>query len=175
MMVQAHNSNYEGRLQLFPNATLKISHLQKTDSSVYQVYLEDAMGKERIESVSLKVYDLVPKPIVSAEVTRVGPELCEATLHCSVGLEGVTYEWIGTDKLPLEGTGASEQHVSFNPSLETYICKVSNPVSSNTALLTYRHPCSWTDESSAAAPCTTISVLMALGHLLLLLFLLTVA
>ncbi|XP_075301358.1 CD48 antigen isoform X4 [Opisthocomus hoazin] len=170
---QYPNSTYKGRLELFPNDTLKISSLQKSDSSMYQVYLEDEVGKEHVESILLTVYDLVPKPTVTAKVIRDELERCSATLECSVELEGVTYEWIFPSKLPLEGAGASEQHISFNPLVETYICKVSNPVSSDNASLTYRHPCSWTGESSAAASCTTTSVLVALGHLLLLLLLLT--
>ncbi|XP_072702900.1 CD48 antigen-like [Ciconia boyciana] len=168
--IQYPNSTYKGRLELFPDNTLKISRLQKSDSSIYQVYLEDEMGKEHIQNILLTVYDLVPKPTVNAKVIRNDPERCEVTLKCSVGLEGVTYEWIPSSKLPQEGTRASEQHVSFNPLIQTYTCKVSNPVSSNYALLTYRHPCSWTGESSAAASCTTTSVLV-LGHLLLLFFL----
>ncbi|XP_076215995.1 CD48 antigen-like isoform X2 [Aptenodytes patagonicus] len=166
--VQYPNSTYKGRLELFPNNTLKISSLQKTDSSMYQVYLEDEVGKEHIESILLTVYDLVPKPTVNAKVIGDDPAWCKATLQCSVGLEGVTYEWIPPSKLPLEGVGASEQHVSFDPLIETYICKVSNPVSSNNASLTYRYPCSWTGEFSAAASCTTTSMLVALGHLVLL-------
>ncbi|KAM9264485.1 CD48 antigen [Morus bassanus] len=168
---QSTNSTNKGRMELFSNSTLKISYLQKSDSSVYQVYLEDNTGNEDIENILLTVYDLVPKPTVNAKVIRDDPVWCEATLECSVGLEGVTYEWIPASKLLLEGTGASK-HVSFNPSVKTYICKVSNPVSSNNASLTYRHPCLWTGESSAAASCTAASVLVALGHLL---FLLTLA
>ncbi|XP_042640418.1 CD48 antigen-like isoform X2 [Tyto alba] len=169
--VQYPNSTYKGRLELFPNNTLKISHLQKSDSSMYQVYLEDEVGEEHIENILLTVYDLVPKPTVNVKVVRDDLTWCKATLECSVGLEGVTYEWISPSKLPLEGVGASVQHVSFDPSTETYICKVSNPVSSNNASLTYRHPCSWAGESSAASSCATTSVLMALGHHLLLLLL----
>ncbi|XP_074422492.1 CD48 antigen-like isoform X1 [Larus michahellis] len=189
--VQYPSTTYKGRLKLFLNYTLKISHLQKSDSSVYQVYLEDKNGKEHIESILLKVYDPVPKPTVKAKVIRDEPALCKVTLECSVGLEGVTYEWIPPRKLLLNGSGGSEQLVSFNPSTETYICKVSNPVSSNYASLTYKHPCSWigitphrhgahrrwqnSGESSAAASRTVTSVLVALGHLLLLLLLLVLA
>lgn len=50
------NSSYKGRLELFPNNTLKISCLQKNDSSMYQVYLEDEVGKEYIENILLTVY-----------------------------------------------------------------------------------------------------------------------
>ncbi|XP_074895617.1 CD48 antigen-like isoform X5 [Buteo buteo] len=169
------NSSYKGRLELFPNNTLKISCLQKNDSSMYQVYLEDEVGKEYIENILLTVYELVPKPTVNAKVINGDSTWCKATLECSVGLEGVTYEWIPPTKFPLEDVGASEQHVSFDPLIETYTCKVSNPVSSNNASLTYRHPCSWTGESSAAAACTTTSMLVVLGHLLPLFFLLSLA
>lgn len=91
----------------------------------------------------LPLADPVPKPTVKAKVIRDEPALCKVALECSVGLEGVTYEWIPPRKLLLNGSGGSEQLVSFNPSTETYICKVSNPVSSNYASLTYKHPCSW--------------------------------
>ncbi|KAM9626165.1 CD48 antigen-like isoform 7-T8 [Morphnus guianensis] len=144
------NSTYKGRLELFPNNTLKISCLQKNDSSMYQVYLEDEVGKEHIENILLTVYELVPKPTVNAKVIRGDSTWCKATLECSVGLEGVAYEWIPPSKLLLEDAGASEQHVSFDPLIETYTCKVSNPVSSNNASLTYRHPCSWTAVEQAS-------------------------
>ncbi|XP_010084050.1 PREDICTED: CD48 antigen-like, partial [Pterocles gutturalis] len=174
--VRYPNNIYKGRLELFPNNTLKISYLQKNDSSVYQVYLEDQAGKEHIENILLTVYDLVPKPTVHAKVMRDDSGRCKATLECSVGLEGVTYEWITPSKLLPEGAGSSKQNVSFDPLTEIYICKVSNPVSSNNASLTYWHPCSWTGESSAAASCTTTRVLVHLGQLLLLLlFLLNLA
>lgn len=47
---------FKGRLELFENYTLKISHLGIGDSSEYQLYLEDNSGKETIETVLLKVY-----------------------------------------------------------------------------------------------------------------------
>ncbi|XP_009986748.1 PREDICTED: CD48 antigen-like, partial [Tauraco erythrolophus] len=142
--VQYPNNAYKGRLRLFSNNTLKISSLQKTDSSTYQVYLEDEAGKEHIENILLTVYDPVPKPTVSVKVIGNDPARCEATLECSVGLQGVTYKWILPNKHSLESQDASKLHVAFDASIETYICKVSNPVSSNNASLTYKHPCSWT-------------------------------
>uniref|UniRef100_A0A672TZ06 CD48 antigen-like n=1 Tax=Strigops habroptila TaxID=2489341 RepID=A0A672TZ06_STRHB len=163
------NNSYRGRLELFPNNTLKISRLQKNDSSMYQLYLEDEMGKGLIENVLLTVYELVPKPTVKAKVVTGNPEQCEATLECSVGLEGVTYEWISPSEFQWDRVSASELLVSLNPSPDTYTCRVSNPVSSNNASLIYRHPCSWTDESSSATSCTTTSVLVALALQLLLL------
>ncbi|XP_016161305.1 PREDICTED: CD48 antigen-like, partial [Ficedula albicollis] len=85
--------------------------------------------------------DLVPKPHVGA-TTSGDAQQCNATLNCSVSLQGVTYEWIPLQNLPRnDGPVLS---VSFNPAVETYVCRVSNPVSSNNASLTYRPPCSWT-------------------------------
>ncbi|XP_057277833.1 CD48 antigen-like [Pezoporus wallicus] len=163
------NNSYWGRLELFSNNTLKISRLQKSDSSVYQLYMEDETGKGLTESILLTVYELVPKPTVNAKVIRGDLEQCEATLECSVGLEAVTYEWISHSKIQMKRISASELHVLLSSSPDTYTCKVSNPVSSNNASLIYTHPCSWTGESSSAASCTTTIVLVALAlHLLLL-------
>uniref|UniRef100_A0A8C6J997 Uncharacterized protein n=1 Tax=Melopsittacus undulatus TaxID=13146 RepID=A0A8C6J997_MELUD len=137
------NNSYWGRLELFPNNTLKISHLQKSDSSMYQLYMEDETGKGVIEK-------LVPKPTVNAKVIRGDAEHCEATLECSVGLKAVTYEWISPSKAHWNRTSTSELHVSLSSSPDTYTCKVSNPVSSNNASLIYRHPCSWTGTAERA-------------------------
>ncbi|XP_009862994.1 PREDICTED: signaling lymphocytic activation molecule-like [Apaloderma vittatum] len=108
---------YKGRLELFPNNTLKISSLGKNDSNLYQVYLENDRGEEHVEDIHLTVYDLVPKPMVEANVTK--------------------------SPLPVEA-GVSRWGITSAPSAQTYICKVSNPVSSNNASLSYRPPCSWT-------------------------------
>ncbi|XP_041876484.1 SLAM family member 8 [Corvus kubaryi] len=160
------------RLELFENYTLKISHLRVGDSSEYRLYLEDDSGKENVERILLKVYDLVPKPKVSA-VTNGDSQRCDAILNCSVALQEVTYEWIPPQKLPMKGDPVLR--VSFDPKVETYVCKVSNPVSSNNASLTYRHPCSWTGESSSVTSCPTPGALVALGHLILLFLLLAMA
>nr|XP_009673277.1 PREDICTED: uncharacterized protein LOC104144155 isoform X2 [Struthio camelus australis] len=50
------DSTFRGRLQLFPNYTLQISYLQKSDSGTYWVYLEDKAGKEHGESIRLTVH-----------------------------------------------------------------------------------------------------------------------
>ncbi|KAM6309218.1 CD48 antigen-like [Podargus strigoides] len=166
------NGVYKGRLELYPNNTLKMSFLQENDSSVYQVYLEDEAGKEHIENILLRVYGPVPKPALTAKVISHDPTRCNVTLVCLVKLKEVTYEWIIPRTVPLKSEKSSELHLSFDPSLVTstskVTCKVSNPVSSNNASLTYRFPCTWTGESSTAS-CTTCSVLVVLGHLLLLL------
>ncbi|XP_005058949.1 PREDICTED: CD48 antigen isoform X2 [Ficedula albicollis] len=164
-------SRFLGRLELLDNHTLKMSDLSVGDSSEYRLYLEDDTGKESVQRVRLRVYDLVPKPHVGA-TTSGDAQQCNATLNCSVSLQGVTYEWIPLQNLPRnDGPVLS---VSFNPAVETYVCRVSNPVSSNNASLTYRPPCSWTGESSSVT-CATPSALVTLGHLVLLFLLLPVA
>ncbi|XP_032060181.1 CD48 antigen-like [Aythya fuligula] len=160
------NGPFKDRLELFPNNTLKISCLQKNDSNSYWVYLEDVAGKEHTYSVYLKVYDVVPKPTVRAIVNGDNPERCDVTLECWVQLEDVTYEWMPASRVMPMGSN-STLPLSFNPSLETYTCRASNPVSSSSAQLTLRHPCSWTAESSAVPTATKTSMLMLLGHLLL--------
>ncbi|XP_032608724.3 CD48 antigen [Taeniopygia guttata] len=164
-------SRFWGRLELLENATLRVSQLGLADSGEYHLYLEDDTGRESVEKVRLKVYDLVPKPHVVA-TTNGDPWQCNATLSCSVGLQEVTYEWI-TPQKPLMKEGPVLK-VSFNPVVETYVCKVSNPVSSSNASLTFHHPCSWTDESSSVA-CATPSGRVALGAFVLLFLLLSAA
>ncbi|XP_005058950.1 PREDICTED: CD48 antigen isoform X3 [Ficedula albicollis] len=96
----------------------------------------------------------------------------ESVQRVRLRVYGVTYEWIPLQNLPRnDGPVLS---VSFNPAVETYVCRVSNPVSSNNASLTYRPPCSWTGESSSVT-CATPSALVTLGHLVLLFLLLPVA
>lgn len=164
---------FKDRLELFPNNTLKISCLQKNDSNTYSMYMEDMAGKEYYYSVYLKVYgepgrgwwwswhpsgdragcdipvllaDVVPKPTVRAIVNRDNPEHCDVTLECWVQLEDVTYEWMPPSRVIPVGSNSTSSTLplSFNPSLETYTCRASNPVSSSSAQLTRRHPCSWT-------------------------------
>uniref|UniRef100_A0A8C3UQH3 Ig-like domain-containing protein n=1 Tax=Catharus ustulatus TaxID=91951 RepID=A0A8C3UQH3_CATUS len=163
-------SSFEGRLELFENHTLKMRDLSIRDSSEFHLYLEDDTGRESVQTVRLRVYDLVPKPRVGA-TTSGDAQHCNATLSCSVALKGVTYEWIPPQKVPRNRDPVV--NVSFNPAVETYVCRVSNPVSSNNASLTYRPPCSWTGPSSVT--CATPSALVALGHLVLLFLLLAVA
>ncbi|XP_066424140.1 CD48 antigen-like [Molothrus aeneus] len=166
---------FEGRLELQEDGALRMSNLSLEDSGEYQLYLEDDTGRESVQRVLLSVYGLVPKPRVTA-TTSGDPQVCNTTLSCSVALQGVTYEWIPPQK-PLAKEGPVLE-VSINPAVETYVCKVSNPVSSSTASLTFRRPCTWTDESSSSsspAACATPSALVALGHLVLLFLLLTVA
>ncbi|XP_032938755.1 CD48 antigen [Catharus ustulatus] len=164
-------SSFEGRLELFENHTLKMRDLSIRDSSEFHLYLEDDTGRESVQTVRLRVYDLVPKPRVGA-TTSGDAQHCNATLSCSVALKGVTYEWIPPQKVPRNRDPVV--NVSFNPAVETYVCRVSNPVSSNNASLTYRPPCSWTGEPSSVT-CATPSALVALGHLVLLFLLLAVA
>lgn len=163
---------FKDRLELFPNNTLKISSLQKNDSNNFWMYLQDVAGKEHDYSVYLKVYDVVPKPTVKAIVHGNNPEHCDVTLECWVQLEDVTYEWMPPSRVMPVGSNSTNSTLplSFNPSLETYTCRASNPVSSSSARLTLRHPCSWTAESSAVSTATKTSMLMLLGHLLLLFF-----
>uniref|UniRef100_A0A8C3GIV6 Ig-like domain-containing protein n=1 Tax=Cairina moschata TaxID=8855 RepID=A0A8C3GIV6_CAIMO len=144
--VRYPNGPFKDRLELFPNNTLKISCLQKNYSNTYWVYLEDEVGKEYYYSVYLKVYDVVPKPTVRAIVNGDNPEHCNVTLECWVQLEDVTYEWMPPSRVIPVGSHSTKSTLplSFNPSLETYTCRASNPVSSSSAQLTRRHPCSWT-------------------------------
>ncbi|XP_030821312.1 SLAM family member 9-like [Camarhynchus parvulus] len=162
---------FEGRLELLENGTLRMSNLSLGDGGEYRLYLEEDTGRESVHRVLLRVYDLVPKPRVTA-TTNGDPQVCNTTLSCSVALPGVTYEWIPPQKAPMKEGPVLE--VSVSPAVETYVCRVSNPVSSSNASLTLRRPCSWTDESSSSsssAACAMPSAPAALGHLVLLVLL----
>ncbi|XP_067169241.1 CD48 antigen-like [Apteryx mantelli] len=164
------DSRFKDRLRLFPNNTLQIRSLRKSDRGVYWLYLEEETGTEHTDSVLLAVYERVPKPTVTAEVEGGDAAHCQATLTCSVDLEDVTYEWILPQRQPPESRG-SELHLSFRPGVETYVCRVSNAVSASNASLTYRHPCSWQAESSAVSVAQNTKILLALAFLLFLLLL----
>ncbi|XP_057898874.1 CD48 antigen isoform X1 [Melospiza georgiana] len=164
-------TRFEGRLELMDNGILRMSNLNLEDSGEFRLYREDDTGRESVQRVLLRVYDLVSKPRVMA-TTNGDPQVCNTTLNCSVALQGVTYEWILPQKAPMKQGPFLE--VS-NPAADTYVCKVSNPVSSSNASLTLRRPCSWTEESSSSSIHTTHNALLALGHLVLLFLLLTVA
>ncbi|XP_057898875.1 CD48 antigen isoform X2 [Melospiza georgiana] len=163
-------TRFEGRLELMDNGILRMSNLNLEDSGEFRLYREDDTGRESVQRVLLRVYDLVSKPRVMA-TTNGDPQVCNTTLNCSVALQGVTYEWILPQKAPMKQGPFLE--VS-NPAADTYVCKVSNPVSSSNASLTLRRPCSWTESSSSSIH-TTHNALLALGHLVLLFLLLTVA
>uniref|UniRef100_A0A8C9F7X0 Ig-like domain-containing protein n=1 Tax=Pavo cristatus TaxID=9049 RepID=A0A8C9F7X0_PAVCR len=165
--VRYPNGRYNGRLELFRNNTLRMGNLSKADSNTYWVYMEDGAGKEHPESIRLRVYDAVPKPIVNFVVDNSNPANCTVTLNCSVGLEDVTYEWLPPRRVTSNGGG--ELSLSFSPLVEVYTCVARNPVSSSSSQLIHKHPCSWEAESSAATASTKTSMLVSLGCLLLLL------
>ncbi|XP_065605053.1 SLAM family member 8-like isoform X2 [Cyrtonyx montezumae] len=165
--VRYPKGSYMGRLKLFSNNTLRMDHLQKNDSNIYWVYMEDSAGREHPESIQLQVYDAVPKPTVDYIVDKSTPESCKVTLNCSVELEDVTYEWLPPRRVI--SNGGSELSLSFSPLVEIYTCVARNPVSSNSSWLIHRHPCSWQAELPDAAASTKTSVLVSLGCLLLLL------
>ncbi|XP_072214556.1 SLAM family member 8-like [Excalfactoria chinensis] len=165
--VRYPNGRYKGRLELFPNNTLRVNQLQKADSNTYWVYIEDDASTVHPEGILLRVYDAVPKPTVSYMVDKSNPESCKVTLNCSVGLENVTYEWLPPRRVVSNGGG--ELFLSFSPLVEIYTCVARNPVSSNRSWLIHKHPCSWEAESSAATASTKTRVLVALGCLLFLL------
>ncbi|XP_064588644.1 CD48 antigen-like isoform X1 [Zonotrichia leucophrys gambelii] len=165
-------SRFEGRLELLENGTLRMSNLNLGDSGEFRLYLEDDTGRESVQKVLLRVYDLVPKPRVTA-TTNGDPQVCNSTLSCSVALQEVTYEWISPQKALMKQGPILE--VFIKPPVETYVCRVSNPVSSSNASLTFRRPCSWTEEFSSSTTRTMPSALVALGHLVLLFLLLAVA
>uniref|UniRef100_A0A8C3MNT4 Uncharacterized protein n=1 Tax=Geospiza parvula TaxID=87175 RepID=A0A8C3MNT4_GEOPR len=161
---------FEGRLELLENGTLRMSNLSLGDGGSGSTGC--TWRRTRAGRASTGSY-LVPKPRVTA-TTNGDPQVCNTTLSCSVALPGVTYEWIPPQKAPMKEGPVLE--VSVSPAVETYVCRVSNPVSSSNASLTLRRPCSWTGAARAGlgagvSPEGLGGAPAALGHLVLLVLL----
>uniref|UniRef100_A0A7N4PYK2 Ig-like domain-containing protein n=1 Tax=Sarcophilus harrisii TaxID=9305 RepID=A0A7N4PYK2_SARHA len=137
------DSKYYKRLEVLKNESysLRIYNLTKEDENVYkgQITLENSVSTEMIiQKFFLHVYEELPKPQITVNFTGFENDTCNVTLLCSVKKEGknVTYSWTSLEDGHTvtfhEGPKAtvSWKHGESEPN---YICRVTNPVSSQSA------------------------------------------
>ncbi|XP_051849620.1 SLAM family member 9-like isoform X3 [Antechinus flavipes] len=137
------DSKYENRLEVLKNESysLRIYNLTTEDENVYkgQIILENSVSTEMIiQKFFLHIYEELPKPQITLNFTGFENDTCNVTLLCSVEKEGknVTYRWTSLEDGHTitfhEGPKAtvSWKHGESEPN---YICRVTNPVSSQSA------------------------------------------
>ncbi|XP_037681538.1 SLAM family member 8 isoform X2 [Choloepus didactylus] len=137
-----YHSRFLGRVQLHSNLSLELQPLMSGDSGNFSVLLVDTEGRAQTQTLQLKVYDAVPRPVVQVFITKTGdaqpPKTCQVFLSCwAPNVSDVTYSWrqeghIGFGLEP-QGLFMDGQvlRVSLGPGDKgvAYSCIVSNPVS----------------------------------------------
>ncbi|XP_074118429.1 SLAM family member 9-like isoform X2 [Sminthopsis crassicaudata] len=137
------DSNYYNRLEILENESysLRIHNLTTEDENVYkgQITIENSVSTEMIiQKFFLHVYEELPKPQVTVNFTGFENDTCNATLLCSVEKEGknVTYSWTSLeDGYTVTFQEGPKATVSWKlgESEPNFICRVTNPVSSQSA------------------------------------------
>ncbi|KAB0386796.1 hypothetical protein FD755_001752 [Muntiacus reevesi] len=137
-----YHSRFLGRAQLHSNLSLELRPLESGDSGNFSVLLVDKQGRARSQTLQLKVYDAVPRPVVKVFIAVSGeaqtPKTCQAFLSCwAPNISDITYSWRreGAVDPALEPGGLFTDgqvlRVSLGPGDKgvAYSCIVSNPVS----------------------------------------------
>lgn len=137
-----YHSRFLGRAQLHTNLSLELRPLESGDSGNFSVLLVDKQGRARTQTLQLKVYDAVPRPVVKVFIAVSGdaqpPKTCHVFLSCRApNTSDITYSWRreGTVDLGMEPAGLFTDgqvlSVSLGPGDKgvAYSCIVSNPVS----------------------------------------------
>ncbi|XP_055993785.1 SLAM family member 7-like [Sorex fumeus] len=123
------------RLDLVPrNYSLRLSRLELADAGTYRVELHSSeQPQPLLQEYTLRVYEPLPRPIVSKTKWHTENGTCLANLTCSVLQEtAVTYSWElanGSWEGPALPTitwrpGSSDRH---------FVCTARNPVSRNSS------------------------------------------
>ncbi|XP_043358142.1 CD48 antigen isoform X1 [Dermochelys coriacea] len=143
--VSYRNDSFHKRhkLNYYENHTLEIDQLQKQDSGIFQIDVEDNQSKTTSERIQLNMYDRIPKPRMNVIIRANKDGWCNVTLDCIVNAIQVTYRWYKNEKdfVGKSSSTLDEQLKSESPA--SYKCVVSNPVSEETGLVYYRSPCTW--------------------------------
>lgn len=149
-----YRSRFLGRAQLHSNLSLELQPLESGDSGNFSVLLVDTGGRSRTQVLQLKVYDVVPRPVVQVFIAVPGetqpPKTCQVFLSCwAPNISDITYSWRreGTIDFGMEPsdlfTDGQVLRVSLGPGDKstTYSCIVSNPVSWDLATVTPWESC----------------------------------
>ncbi|OWK04680.1 SLAMF8 [Cervus elaphus hippelaphus] len=137
-----YHSRFLGRAQLHSNLSLELRPLESGDSGNFSVLLVDKQGRARSQTLQLKVYDAVPRPVVKVFIAVSGdaqpPKTCQVFLSCwAPNISDITYSWRregAVDPAMEPGglfTDGQVLRVSLGPGDKgvAYSCIVSNPVS----------------------------------------------
>nr|XP_031545025.1 SLAM family member 8 isoform X2 [Vicugna pacos] len=149
-----YHSRFLGRAQLHSNLSLELRPLEPGDSGNFSVLLVDTAGRAWTQTLQLKVYDAVPRPVVQVFIAVSGdaqaPKTCQVFLSCwAPNISDITYSWRreGTIDLGIEPSGLFTDgpalRVSLGPEDKSvaYSCIVSNPVSWDLATVTPWESC----------------------------------
>ncbi|XP_012379655.1 SLAM family member 8 [Dasypus novemcinctus] len=137
-----YHSRFLGRAHLHSNLSLELRPLVSGDSGNFSVLLVDTGGRAQTQTLQLKVYDAVPRPLIQVFISVAGdiqpPKTCKVFLSCwAPNSSDVTYSWRqeGTTGFGLEPRGLFMDGQLLGLSLGpgdrsvAYSCIVSNPVS----------------------------------------------
>ncbi|XP_045403014.1 SLAM family member 8 isoform X1 [Lemur catta] len=149
-----YHSRFLGRARLHSNLSLELGPLEPGDSGNFSVLMVDTGGRAQTQTLQLKVYDTVPRPVVHVFIAVAGDALplttCQVFLSCwAPNISDVTYSWRqeGTMDLGMEAhslfTDGQVLSVSLGPGEKdvAYSCIVSNPVSWDLATVTPWESC----------------------------------
>uniref|UniRef100_A0A8I3WZK5 SLAM family member 8 n=1 Tax=Callithrix jacchus TaxID=9483 RepID=A0A8I3WZK5_CALJA len=149
-----YHSRFLGRAQLHSNLSLELGPLESADSGNFSVLMVDTRGQTWTQTLQLKVYDAVPRPVVQVFIAVGGdaqpPKTCQAFLSCwAPNISEITYSWrreatmdFGMEPHSLF-TDGQVLSVSLGPGDRgvAYSCIVSNPVSWDLATVTPWESC----------------------------------
>uniref|UniRef100_A0A0D9S3Y1 SLAM family member 8 n=1 Tax=Chlorocebus sabaeus TaxID=60711 RepID=A0A0D9S3Y1_CHLSB len=144
-----YHSRFLGRAQLHSNLSLELGPLESGDSGNFSVLMVDTRGQTWTQTLQLKVYDAVPRPVVQVFIAVGGdaqpPKTCQVFLSCwAPNISEITYSWrrettmdFGMEPHSLF-TDGQVLSVSLGPGDRgvAYSCIVSNPVSWDLATVT---------------------------------------
>ncbi|XP_030792206.1 SLAM family member 8 isoform X8 [Rhinopithecus roxellana] len=144
-----YHSRFLGRAQLHSNLSLELGPLESGDSGNFSVLMVDTRGKTWTQTLQLKVYDAVPRPVVQVFIAVGGdaqpPKTCQVFLSCwAPNISEITYSWrrettmdFGMESHSLF-TDGQVLSISLGPGDRgvAYSCIVSNPVSWDLATVT---------------------------------------
>ncbi|XP_062959785.1 SLAM family member 8 [Cynocephalus volans] len=149
-----YHSRFLGRAKLHSNLSLELGPLESGDNGNFSVLMVDTGGRAWTQTLQLKVYDSVPRPMVQVFIAVAGdaqpPKTCQVFLSCwAPNISDVTYSWQqeGTMDFGMEAHSlfidGQVLSISLGPGDKdvAYSCIVSNPVSWDLATVTPWESC----------------------------------
>ncbi|XP_051041722.1 SLAM family member 8 [Phodopus roborovskii] len=177
-----YHSRFLGRVQLHGNLSLELGPLKSGDSGNFSVLMVDTGGRTWTQTLHIKVYDAVPKPVVqvftAATEEAQAPQTCQVFLSCwAPNSSDVTYSWrregtTDADVVELYSPFSNRQvlRVSLGLGAEdvAYTCTASNPVSWDMATVTPWESCHHEAASGKASYKDVLLVVLPISLFLIL-------